>query len=177
MVIEVGPLNLSHCWVQLEPWKISNLYFKGHFRDFFPDPLACFPCWCKAQLLTQVCNCSQRNHGSGYRWTAAWPRHCLAWQTRSHSGQCSSGWGDSQFRPSLDDNGRECFATNLRFQDPSLAEPTWASGKYKSMSWPVTSWAELGALLDPRRTSDTSQKVPCDASVGFSGYIPCIKPW
>ena len=66
------------------------------------------------------------------------------------------------------------FTTNLRFQGLSLAEPTWASGKFKSMSGPVTSWQEPGAQLDPRRTSNTSQQVPCDARVGFSGYIPCI---
>ncbi len=68
------------------------------------------------------------------------------------------------------------FATNVRFQGLSLAEPTWASGKFKSMSRPVTSWParEPGAQLDPHRTFDTSQQVPCDARVGFSGYIPCI---
>ncbi len=55
----------------------------------------------------------------------------------------------------------------------AAAQPTWVSGKFKSMSGPVTSWPEPGARLDPRRTSDTSQKVPCDASVGFSVYIPC----
>ncbi len=36
------------------------------------------------------------------------------------------------------------------------------------------SWPEPGALLDPRPVSDTSQQVPCDASVGFKGYIACI---
>ncbi len=35
-----------------------------------------------AQQLTQVRNCSQMNHGSGYQWTAAGPRHCLAWPTQ-----------------------------------------------------------------------------------------------
>ena len=37
-----------------------------------------------------------------------------------------------------------------------------------------------GALLDPRQTSDTSQQVPGDTSVGFRGYtmyLPKISPW
>ena len=77
--------------------------------------------------------------------------------------------------PSLDSTGKECFATNLSFQGQSLAEPTWASGKFKSiMSGPVTSWPEPGAQRDPRRTSDISQKVLCHASVDFIEYIPCI---
>ncbi len=38
--------------------------------------------------------------------------------------------------PSLDSDstGKECLATNLSFQCLSLAEPTWASGKFKSES-------------------------------------------
>ncbi len=71
------------------------------FGVFFPDPLACLPCWLEAQLLTQVCNCSQINHGPGYLWTAAGQHHCLAWLTRSHSGHCSSCCGDSQSQPGL----------------------------------------------------------------------------
>ncbi len=38
----------------------------------------------------------------------------------------------------------------------------------------VMAGREPGERLDPRLTSDTSQKVPCDASVGFSGYILSI---
>ena len=64
------------------------------------------------------------------------------------------------------------FATNLRFQGLSLAEPTWASGKFKLKSGPVTSWPEQGARRDPRRTSETSQKVLCYASVDLIVYIP-----
>jgi hypothetical protein len=39
--------------------------------------------------------------------------------------------------PSLDstgNSGKERLATNLSFQGLSLAEPTWASGKFKSES-------------------------------------------
>ena len=64
---------------------------------------------------------------------------------------------------------RRSIAT-LQLRSP-LFQPKWVSGIFKSMSGPVTSWLEPGALLDPRRTSDTSQKVPCNES---SGYIPCI---
>ncbi len=74
--------------------------------------------------------------------------------------------------PSLDSTGKECFTTNLSFQGLSLAEPTWASGKFKSKSEPVTSWPEQGAQRDPRRTSETSQKVLCYASVDLIVYIP-----
>ena len=56
-------------------------------------------------------------------------------------------------------------------------QPKWVSGIFKSMSGPVTSWLEPGALRDPHRTSDTSQKVPCNASVDLSGYIPCINSY
>ncbi len=71
---------------------------------------------------------------------------------------------------SLDSTGKECFTTNLSFQGLSLAEPIWASGKFKSKTGPVTSWLEPGALLDPRRMSYTSQKVLCNASVDLIVY-------
>ncbi len=150
----------------------------GSLGVFFPGPLACLPCWLEAQLLTQVHNCSQINHGPGFRWTAAGLHHCLAWlPTQSHSGQRSSSWVDSQSQaPSLDSTGKEYFTTNLSFQGPSesLAEPIWVSWKFKLMSCPrpVTS-------RGPGRgwTSDTSQQVQCHASVDFRGYIPCIHHW
>ncbi len=50
-------------------------------------------------------------------------------------------------------------AATLELQNPVL-HLSWASGKFKLMSGPVMSWQEPGARLDPRRTSDTSQKVP-----------------
>jgi hypothetical protein len=65
-------------------------------------------------------------------------RHSLAWLTRSCSGQ--------RVLP-VDFTGKEYLATNLSFQAQSLAEPTWASGKFKSesiMSGPVTLWARGG---------------------------------
>jgi hypothetical protein len=68
--------------------------------------------------------------------------------------------------------GRRSIPT-LQLRSP-VPQPKWASGKFKSMSGPVTSWQEPGARLDPRPTSDASQQVPCDASVGFRAYIPCI---
>ena len=98
-----------------------------------------------------------------------------AWRTRIHSGpQCSRGWGDSQSQPGLHWQG--VFSDQFELSR-SLAEPTWASGKFKSiMSRPVTSWPEPGARRDQRRTSDTSQKVLCHASVDFTEYEPCISP-
>ena len=58
---------------------------------------------------------------------------------------------------------------------PSLAvQPNWASGKSKLMSGPVTSWPERGAALDPRPTSDVSQKAPCVANVMPSVCRPCF---
>ncbi len=68
--------------------------------------------------------------------------------------------------------GRRSIATSLQRRGP-VPLPKWVSGKFKSMSGPVTSWPEPGARLDPRRSSDTSQKVPCDASVELSVYILC----
>ncbi len=70
----------------------------------------------------------------------------------------------------------------------SVLQPSWAfkvclllsqhekaSGKLKLiMSKPVTSWPEPGERRVTRRTSNTSQKVPCNASVDFTVYIPCI---
>ncbi len=55
----------------------------------------------------------------------------------------------------------------------SASQPTWASGKSKLMSGPVTSWQERGAALDPRWTSlsDTSQKVLHVANIFPSAYI------
>ena len=81
-------------------------------------------------------------------------------QANSPAGACSSV-------------GRRSIATSqLRGPVPL---PKWVSGKFKSMSGPATSWPgpEPGARLDPRRSSDTSQKVPCDASVELSVYVPC----
>ena len=43
----------------------------GRFGVFFPGPLACLPCWLKAQRLSQVCNCSPINHDPGER--PGWP--------------------------------------------------------------------------------------------------------
>ncbi len=57
-------------------------------------------------------------------------------------------------------------------QSQPCSQPKWVSGKFKSKSGPVTLWPEQGARRDPRRTSDTSQKVLCDASVDFTDYIP-----
>ncbi len=74
------------------------------------------------------------------------------------AGACSSvGW-------------RSIATSQLRGPVPL---PKWVSGIFKSMSGPVTSWPEPGARLDPRRSSDTSQKVPCYASVELSAYLPC----
>jgi hypothetical protein len=50
--------------------------------------------------------------------------------------------------PSLDSTCKECFAANELSRSISL--------------------------LVLRRTSDTSQKVPCYTSVDFTVYIPCI---
>ena len=85
--------------------------------------------------------------------------------------QGSAAAAGATVSPSLVSTSKECFATKLSFQGPSLAEPKWVSGKFK-----LTPWPEPGALQDLRRTSDTSQQVPGDASVGFRGYIPCIYP-
>jgi hypothetical protein len=61
------------------------------------------------------------NHGPGYLWTAAGPYHCLAWQTRSHSGQLSRGWGDSQSQPGL--NWQGVFCNHLKL---SRSVSCWA---------------------------------------------------
>ncbi len=154
MVIEVCHQQ-AH---ELQPWKISRLCFKlgpsllrpnlpRSFGVFFPGPRACLPCWLEAQLLTQVRNCSQINHGPGYQWTAAGQHHSLALPTWSHS--AAAGVTVS---PSLDTTGKVSLATNLSFQCPSLAGPTRASGKFKSiMSGPVTSWGR-GRIRAGRQT-------------------------
>jgi hypothetical protein len=72
-----------------------------------------------------------------------------------------------------------CFSVGLRscaiLLLPSRAvQPNWASGKFKLMSGPVTSWPEQGAARDPRPTSDISQKEPCVGNVFLSVYIPCF---
>ncbi len=104
-----------------------------------------------------------------------WPGRATAKPGRLGVTQGSAAAAGATVSPSLDSTGKECFATNLSFQGPSLAEPTWASGKFKSiMSGPVTSWPEPGARRDPRRTSNISQKVLCHASVDFTEYVPCI---
>ena len=62
----------------------------------------------------------------------------------------------------------------------NASHPTWASGKSKLISGPVTSWPERpaagqpagGAARDPPRTS-TSQKVQEVTPVFSSDYIPC----
>ena len=66
-----------------------------------------------------------------------------------------------------------CFSVGLRSCARSLlpsraVQPNWASGKFKLMSGPVTSWPEQGAARDPRPTSDISQKVPCVGNVFLS---------
>ncbi len=96
--------------------------------SFCPGPLACLPSWLEAQLfkLTQVCTCSQINHGPGHLWTAAGLRHGLAWQTPSHSGQRSSGWGNSQSQPGLHWQGVFCNQIEL--------------------SRSVSCWAKMGIL-------------------------------
>ena len=74
--------------------------------------------------------------------------------------------------PDVRDPGRLRLAASVN-RSPA-PHPEWVSGKFKSMSGPVTSWPGPEARRDPRRTSDTSQKVPSDVSGLFSGYIPCI---
>ncbi len=83
----------------------AQVLLRPNFGVFFPGPLACLPFWLEAQLLSQVCNCSQINHGPGYRWPAVRPRHGLAWPNWSHSGQRSRCWGDSQSQPGLHSQG------------------------------------------------------------------------
>ncbi len=80
-----------------------------------------------------------------------------AWRTLIHSGQRSRGW--ATVSPSLDSTTKECFSTNLSFQDPSLAEPTWVSGKFKStqtMSGPACDVmaGAGGAALDVRHQAE-----------------------
>ena len=163
-----------------ERTRISDLCFQvllrpnlpGRFGDFFPGPLACLKGWLEAQLLTQVCNCIQTKSWSRIPVNCgrAVPRPSLADSAR----ESLSLAAEATVSPSLDSTGKECLATNLSFQGLSLAEPKWVSGKFKLMSGPVMSWQEQGARLDPRPTSNTSQQVLCNASVGFRGYIPCI---
>ncbi len=65
--------------------KFASAQLAQEHWGFFLGPLACLPCWLEAQLLIQVHNCSQINHGPGNQWTAARQHHSLAWQTWSHS--------------------------------------------------------------------------------------------
>ncbi len=58
-----------------------------------------------------------------------------------------------------------CFSVRRRscytWQLPSRTlQSSWAFGKSKLMSRPVTSWLERMERRNPRRTSDTSKKVP-----------------
>jgi hypothetical protein len=87
------------------------------------------------------------------RWAAPWPS-LADLESLSQGRAAAEG---ATVSPSLDSTGKKCFVTNLSFQGPSLAEPTWTSSKFKSiMSGPVTSWSEQGAGRDPHWTSDTS---------------------
>ncbi len=153
MIFSHGDWGLStkeHTSIKLGniPGCVSNLAqvllrpnLPGRFRVFFPGPLACLPCWLEAQLLTQGRNCSQMYHGAGYQFTAAGPCgpcHCLAWPTRSHSGQHSCCWGDSQSQPGLYWQGVfrnllehsksvSCLA-NIGIQDSSWCPDQWRHG-------------------------------------------------
>ncbi len=112
--------NLAQVLLQPNlPWR---------FGVSFPGPLACLQYWLEAQLLIQVSNCSQINHSPGYLWTAAGQRHCLAWKTRSHSGQCSRCWVDSQSQLGLHWQG--VFHNQLE-----LSRSIW-----------VSCWAKMGIL-------------------------------
>ncbi len=55
------------------------------------------------------------------------PRPSLAYSESLSQG--STAAAGATVSPSLDSTGKVCFITNLSFQGPSLAEPTWASGK------------------------------------------------
>ncbi len=134
-----------------------------HFWAFFPCPLA----WLEAQRLSQVrnCQCSQINHGPGYLWIAAGSSTALPGRLGVTKGSAAAA--GATVSPSLDSTGRECFATNLSFWGPSIAEPKWASWKFKLMSGPVMSWQEPWALRDPRRTSDTTWRY-CAQQVSYS---------
>ena len=164
---------------ELEPWKFSNLCFKfgpsfasaqlaRALRGFLSRP-TCLP-----PVLAGGSTVKSSSPNKSWSRIPVNSGRATPQPSPADSESLSSrGWGDSQSQP---EPSRECFPTNVRFQGLSLAEPTWASGKFKLMSGPVTSWPgpEPRARLDPRRTSDTSQKVPCDVRVGFSDYIPCI---
>ncbi len=91
----------------------------------------------------------------GYQWTVTAPGLAVP---RLSLADLESLRAASPSDPSLpvDSTGKECLATNLSFQAPSLAEPTWASGKFKSesiMSRPVTLWGCSG-IRSGRLTPD-----------------------
>jgi hypothetical protein len=65
--------------------------------------------------------------------------------------------------PSLDSTGKESFTTNLSFQGPSLAEPTWASGKFKSIMCYGQSRGRCGASA--RRHGLTPARRYCSTPV------------
>ncbi len=159
----------------LEPWKISNSYFKFG-PSFAPAQLA----WALQGFLSRpTCLPPVLAGGSTVK-------SSLQLQPNKSWSRIPVNRGRASPRPSLADSESHRAAQQLlgRQSVPAwtplagsvlqptcaftLAEPTWVSGKFKSKS------REPGALLDPLRTSDTSQKVQCDASVGFSDYIPCI---
>ncbi len=84
---------------ELEPWKISNLCFK--FGPSFASAQLALAL--RGFLSRPTCLPPVLAGGSTVKSSSpnkSWSR-ILAWQTLSHSGQLSSGWGDSQSQPGL----------------------------------------------------------------------------
>ena len=160
MVIEVCQPRSAR---ELEPWRISDLCFGSSIasaqlaralRGFHSRP-TCLP--------PGLAGGSTANSSSQLQPNKSWSRipvnsgRATPQPSPADSESLSSrGWGDSQSQPGLHWQG--VFSDQFELSR-SLAEPTWASGKFKLMSGPVTSWPgpEPRARLDPRRTSDTSR--------------------
>ncbi len=153
--------------------------FRLVFRPKFCFGPTCYNEWTGLELSKPVkeahwrlnCNSSsQINHGSGsrYWWTAV--RHRTV-QGRSladsESRQARASQSQGQW-PISQSGGVQSHLTAS-----STSHATWASGKSKLMSGPVTSWPELRAARDPTWTSDTSQKVLHVTNVLSSHYILC----
>jgi hypothetical protein len=142
MVIEVCQLRSAR---ELEPKRFSKLCFGPSFasaqlaralRGFLSRP-TCLP---PGLAGGPTANSSLQLHPNK-SWSRipvncgrarAVPRPSLADSAR----ESLSLAAEATVSPSLDSDstGKECLATNLSFQGLSLAEPTWASGKFKSES-------------------------------------------